>query len=71
VIRFVLYLVFFYVVWRIVFGVFHVLVGPSGSHRPVGQRRHARDFSDVQEADFEDITPPKDEKNNPTSTSSS
>ena len=61
--RLLLYFIVFYVFWRIVRSVLSLFIGPAPKKQSFRtQRRHAPDFSDVPEADFEDITPPREEK---------
>lgn len=69
--RFLLYVLFFYILWRVISGLI-----TAGSGRPPVSRTRPKprppgDFSNVEEADFEDVTPPRDKKNDSTTTSSS
>ena len=68
--RFIAYFLLFYVLWRVVNVVIHGFVGPTAKPRATAPRSDGRDFSHVQEAEFEDITPPR-EKNDTSSTSPS
>ena len=63
VLRFVLWWILAYLFWKFLRSLFNPLAPkprkPKDNGRPAGPRRHAPDFSDVPDAEFEDITPPK------------
>jgi hypothetical protein len=69
--RFLLYVLFFYILWRVLRGVLKIVSGPSTGQRPAPKPRRPGDLSDVEEADFEDITPPPDKNSDSSTTTSS
>ncbi len=66
--RFLLYVLFFYILWRVLRGLILIVSGPSTGKRPAPKPRRHGDFSHVEEADFEDITPPRDKNSDPSTT---
>jgi hypothetical protein len=72
VLRLLFYFVVFYLVWRIARWILTAVIGPPQNRQATRARHgHAPDFSDVPEADFEDITPPRDEKRDSSTSSTS
>ena len=60
-IRLLIYVLVAYFVYRILRSILLPAPRTKSVRRPASPRRHASDFSDVQEADFEDLTPPPSE----------
>ncbi len=57
-IRLLIYFLIAWVVYRVLRSILLPAPRAKSVRRPASRRRHASDFSDVQEADFEDLTPP-------------
>ncbi len=64
-IKLLIYLLIGYVLWRSVRPVFTINIKTVRGTRAPQPRRHAADFSDVKDADFEDITPPRNGSGSP------
>ncbi len=56
--RLLIYFLIAYFVYRMLRSLLLPAPRAKAARRPAAPRRHAADFSDVQEAEFEDLTPP-------------
>ncbi len=57
-IRLLIYFLIAYFVYRMLRSILLPASRPRTVRRPGAPRRHAANFSDVQEAEYEDLTPP-------------
>ncbi len=56
--RLLIYFLIAYIVYRMLRAILLPAPRARAARRTRAPRRHAADFSDVQEAEFEDLTPP-------------
>jgi len=60
VLRIVLLFAVVYLFWRILRSAVHVVIKRPHTGGTTGPKPHKPDFSDVQDTDYEDVTPPRD-----------